>query len=192
MPRRVLSEVEALAKVKFVRAVNDLMHLDAESVGRIADHVGEEGTGVVGPVYDAHLDAVVVECLRVVVDAKNSGDARKVGRPRLGDERAWSNHEAKTLAQSAQRMFSEGHSYRHGGVDADNCSYCALTTGGDDGPNYAGWARLYVEARVPIPERWRAAFQREVDSGNKAYASALQRSIATFGAPEFEFARDGR
>jgi hypothetical protein len=82
-------------------------------------------------------------------------------------------------------MFAERHSYTHEGIDADNCGYCALTHGDSDGPHYTAWGRLYIEAKKPIPAKWRAAFQRELDSDNRAYAHALERSIATFGGPRF-------
>ena len=55
----------------FVRVVEEMMlDMDAEAVGRIADHVGEHGTDGDGGVRE---DAAVVECLRVVVDAVGSG-----------------------------------------------------------------------------------------------------------------------
>lgn len=65
--------------------------------------------------------------------------------------------------------------------DPDNCAACAIRTGGEEGPNYAGWARVYVEAGQPIPGKWRDAFERERHSDNKAYAQALEESIAHFG-----------
>ncbi len=101
-----------------------------------------------------------------------------------GNALPWSADEARQHGSIARRMFSEGHSYPHKGVDADNCGYCALTHGDADGPNYAGWARLYIEAKRPIPRQWEGAFQRELDS-DKAYSHALRRSIVTFGGPRF-------
>lgn len=50
-----------------------------------------------------------------------------------------------------------------------------------DGPNYAGWARVYVECGRKIPAKWRAAFERERNSDNRAYAHALEVSINTYG-----------
>ena len=62
-----LSKSELKAKHLFVIAVEAIMlELDAESVGRIADHIGEHGTDGDGGVLE---DAAVVECLRVLVDA---------------------------------------------------------------------------------------------------------------------------
>lgn len=50
-----------------------------------------------------------------------------------------------------------------------------------DGPYYSGWARVYVEARMPIPEKWKDAFERERNSDNKLYAAALEEAIKYFG-----------
>ena len=67
MPRTRLDAGEVMAMRRFVGAVEHLMlDLDAESVGRIADYVGEHGTDGDGGVRE---DGAVVECLRVVVDA---------------------------------------------------------------------------------------------------------------------------
>lgn len=95
----------------------------------------------------------------------------------------WSESDARRWSTIAQAMF--GNSCRHGRskLEVENCGRCALTSGDEDGPNYAGWARLYVEARKAVPEKWRTAFARELASDNKAYATALRRSIASFGEP---------
>jgi hypothetical protein len=97
----------------------------------------------------------------------------------------WPAEEARRHQNTARHLFSRGHDYPHKGLDVDNCAFCALTHGDTDGPNYAGWARLYIEAQRPIPRKWRAAFERELASDNQAYANALRRSIATFGTPRF-------
>lgn len=63
----MLTKQERKAKEQFIRAVETLMlDLDAEAVGRIADHVGEHGTNGDGGSIE---DGSVVECLRVIVDA---------------------------------------------------------------------------------------------------------------------------
>ena len=50
------------------------------------------------------------------------------------------------------------------------------------GPNYAGWARVYVGDRRPIPAKWRAAFTRELErTDNPAYLAALLADIAANG-----------
>ena len=66
-----LSKSESDAMHQLVRAVETLLlDLDAEAVGRIADYVGEHGTDGDG---GANEDAVVVECLRVIVDSHGRG-----------------------------------------------------------------------------------------------------------------------
>ena len=63
----MLTKQERKAKEQFIRAVETLMlDLDAEAVGRIADHVGEHGTNGDGGSIE---EGSVVECLRVIVDA---------------------------------------------------------------------------------------------------------------------------
>ena len=61
-----LTVEERKAKDRFVRAVEALMlDMDADSVGRIADYVGEHGTDGDGGTRE---DGAVLECLRVIVD----------------------------------------------------------------------------------------------------------------------------
>lgn len=98
----------------------------------------------------------------------------------------WTEAEATHYRNTARQCFE--HSYDHGTKpDPDNCGGCAIRgMGTSDGkPNYAGWARCYVEASMPIPKQWRADFAAELKSENKRYAAALARSIATFGQPDF-------
>lgn len=62
-----LTATERRVKERFVRIVETMMlDMDAESVGRIADYVGEHGTDGDGGTLD---DGAVVECLRVIVDS---------------------------------------------------------------------------------------------------------------------------
>lgn len=108
----------------------------------------------------------------------------------------WSDDKAREYAGMASRCLFQ---HDHNASDRDpltreNCGACVLGGyrprggWGDEeldakgaGPNYSGWARVYVEARASIPRKWRDAFQRERDSENRGYAIALERSIATFG-----------
>lgn len=63
-----LARREEAAMRTFIRAAEKLLlEFDAESVGRIADYVGEHGTDGDG---GAREDSAVMECLRVLVDAK--------------------------------------------------------------------------------------------------------------------------
>jgi hypothetical protein len=103
----------------------------------------------------------------------------------------WTPKEALYHATCATGCIAK-HDHPAGEQDAlvlDNCGACALEGRkvGDDheprveGPNYSGWARMYVEAKRPIPLMWRGAFARELASDNQAYADALRKSIMTFG-----------
>ena len=67
MPRNTLTATEQRVKERFVRIVETMMlDMDAESVGHIADYVSEHGTDGDGGSIE---DGLVVECLRVIVDA---------------------------------------------------------------------------------------------------------------------------
>jgi hypothetical protein len=77
------------------------------------------------------------------------------------------------------REFDHYDSCKH--RDPDNCSGCALTTGGEDGPNYAGWPLAYMANKRTIPAKWFSAFQRELASGNRAYADNIKQHILRYG-----------
>lgn len=102
------------------------------------------------------------------------------------------------LGAMARQVFNDPYHMRRtcyieGRLGRENCGACVLggyePRGGyedgykvkRDGPNYAGWARMYVEARRMVPANWRDAFTRELNSDNHAYADALARSVVTFG-----------
>lgn len=102
----------------------------------------------------------------------------------------WGAEEARHYAATARNcMFSHGHS----GARQMSCGACALDGyeppggwGDDwlvsrDGPNYAGWARVYVETGRLIPATWRDAFAAQGRADNRAYYDALGRSLVTFG-----------
>jgi hypothetical protein len=74
----------------------------------------------------------------------------------------------------------------------ENCGACVLNgyisrddrrngAKNSDGPNYAGWARVYVQAGTRIPRKWHKAFEAELASDNQAYSDALRRDIHIFG-----------
>lgn len=67
------------------------------------------------------------------------------------------------------------------GRDPDNCSGCALTTGGLEGPNYSAWPLAYMVNKRAIPAKWFAAFERELASDNRAYAENIRKHIAQHG-----------
>lgn len=47
--------------------------------------------------------------------------------------------------------------------------------------NYAGWARLYIQAGKYIPKAVRYDFLAELASDNRSYADALAQDIKDFG-----------
>lgn len=99
--------------------------------------------------------------------------------------------DAETSTQQArlarQLLKCEGHGQWAGDVlTRENCGACVLrgygmTENGWDAPNYAGWARIYVQARRPVPEAWRAAFLSELNDENERYRDALRRDVLTYG-----------
>lgn len=120
----------------------------------------------------------------------------------------WSPAERRRHEDTALLVLAgdgdKGHGHKHyfgpaereeEELTRDNCGPCALRGWRelpyDDAerernprlrPNYAGWGRLYVEARRPIPTRWRDALTAELNADNERYSAALARSLATFGA----------
>ena len=65
--------------------------------------------------------------------------------------------------------------------DPDNCSGCALTTGGEEGPNYAAWPLSYIRHRKPIPRKWMMALIKELTSDNEAYVNNLKQKLIERG-----------
>lgn len=61
--------------------------------------------------------------------------------------------------------------------DPDNCSGCALTTGGPEGPNYAGWPISYEMFGRRIPTKWKNAFELQRQSDNRSYAEGLEAMV---------------
>lgn len=119
--------------------------------------------------------------------------------PTVTTQEKWSPTEAsKHMASARNVLYGDPYHMagkcRHGSaMERMSCSGCAIRgyepRGGwgdgfsvrDDGPNYAGWARIYVEGQRSIPEKWRNAFEAERNSDNVAYERALEISINTFG-----------
>jgi hypothetical protein len=96
----------------------------------------------------------------------------------------WTTDEAKKLRATARALFTRhDHATTTDPLTRENCGACVL--GGykaarDTGPNYAGWGRAYVQAGYPIPKKWRAAFESELNDENEVYAAHLARDVATF------------
>lgn len=106
----------------------------------------------------------------------------------------WSKAEAEHLRANAEYKFANhGHGHHMDRLTRVNCGACCLggyepRDGFDDdwevnrdGPNYAGWAPLYVEAGRAIPKKWKDAFEGQLNSDNTKYTDALKMSIKTFG-----------
>ena len=91
----------------------------------------------------------------------------------------------------ALRMFAEPCYGVGDRMHAGNCQHCALRGVGKQGtadgkglePNYAGWARIYVQAGKTIPKRFQEAFEkvRSYQVDNDAYSEALEEDIAKYG-----------
>lgn len=111
----------------------------------------------------------------------------------------WNDEEAqKERSQARSYLYGDefhnrGGCRREGRLGQENCAQCCLAgyepRGGfgdgysvkRDGPNVAGWTRVYVQAERSIPRYWSDAFIDALNSDNRAYADALARDIATFG-----------
>jgi hypothetical protein len=105
----------------------------------------------------------------------------------------WPESEKQQLHLSALRQFRCDWKHGKSRDERENCCGCCLRgyepRGGiepdysvrRDGPNVAGWARLYVQAGY-VPKKWQGAFERErARTDNELYRVALERDIATFG-----------
>ena len=101
----------------------------------------------------------------------------------------WSPEDAARLRATACRLFRCDYPHGSSQLERENCGACTLRGyrprdaeyKRTDGPNYAGWARDYVQAGYSIPRQWRKAFERETASSNLRYAQALARDVATWG-----------
>lgn len=77
----------------------------------------------------------------------------------------------------------------------ENCGACVLNGYHPKGEartdiNYAGWARVYIEAGKPIPSNLFMAFLAELASDNRAYADALLQDIEDFGIQAYGRGKD--
>lgn len=112
-------------------------------------------------------------------------------------ERIYQTWDAETTERErniARALFRHGEWAHESDLERESCAACVLRGfvsdsaredgyQDSDGPNYAGWRRVYVQAGYPIPERWRTAFA--LDTDNQAYNDALGRDLVTFGHPGF-------
>lgn len=88
----------------------------------------------------------------------------------------------------ALQLFTRHDHNRHDSspLTRENCGACVL--GGyhprgeaRDSINYAGWARVYIEALKPIPPNLFMAFLGELASDNRPYADSLRGDIKAYG-----------
>ena len=72
----------------------------------------------------------------------------------------------------------------------ENCAACLLDgwypkgTGANEkalGPNVSNWQRDYVQARRPIPKKWRDAFYSYKESDNDLWKAALEWTLQLMG-----------
>jgi hypothetical protein len=102
---------------------------------------------------------------------------------------------ARTERQAHHLLTNHGHGSHSDRLTRENCGACVLNGYRPRGesrtapPNYAGWARIYTQARRPVPAQWRRAFLADElgevgDQGRPTpYALALLDDIATYGLP---------
>jgi hypothetical protein len=95
----------------------------------------------------------------------------------------WTFEESNRLERSARREYFE-HSYQHGRRrDPDNCAACALQAGTGknwDGPNYAGWLRVYIEAGIRPNAKAALKEIERARTENPRYFDAILRDIRTY------------
>jgi hypothetical protein len=107
----------------------------------------------------------------------------------------WPDLEARELRAQARHLLTAHDRHGSSVLERVNCGACVLggyqpsdkslrTDGHNarkDGPNYAGWARIYVQAGKRIPSGWKDAFYAEVnDTDNESYAAGLRKDISTW------------
>lgn len=90
----------------------------------------------------------------------------------------WDESQRVNLGAISRHLLAD-HSYNHMKRDPDNCGACALNPCDGTSPNYAGWARVYVEAKKPIPADW--LIEELTENDNISYLEALAKSVNTFG-----------
>ena len=93
------------------------------------------------------------------------------------------------IQYQARRQFSD-HWHTAGAKlnqdERESCGACCLNGYHPRGErrdfiNYAGWARLYIQAGKFIPQNVRFDFLAELASDNRPYAEALKQDIKDFG-----------
>lgn len=102
----------------------------------------------------------------------------------------WSQEEAQHLSNTARQCLTRHECQGKRDPDMrDNCGACVLSgyerreergTAKREGPNYAGWVRIYVELGI-VPVKFKKAALAELERmDNVLYLNALKRDIVTF------------
>lgn len=99
--------------------------------------------------------------------------------------------DAKAKEHEQKRLIALQCLTRHDHSDwskdtRESCGACVLNGYHPKGErrdfiNYAGWARIYIQASKYIPKNIRYAFLAELASDNRAYADALKQDILDYG-----------
>jgi len=94
-------------------------------------------------------------------------------------------HEQKRLI-ALRCLTHHDHTGKADSLTRENCDACVLNGYHPKGErkdfiNYAGWARLYIQAGKVIPSNLQFAFLAELASSNRAYAEALKQDIREYG-----------
>lgn len=121
-------------------------------------------------------------------DAHPIGDPEDMAMP-LSDRAPYEGEEAEKWTDAEAQRFTRTAQYilrTHGPhsdqIARDNCAACAVNTyTATEGPNYAGWLRLYIQARKPVPRKHYDAEMAMGERENELYHKAILRDIATYG-----------
>ena len=98
------------------------------------------------------------------------------------------HEEWKNQTRTALALFNR-HNHNKGDTSPltrENCGACTLSGYHPKGErrdfiNYAGWARVYIQAGKFIPKNLHYDFLAELASDNRAYADALTEDIRHYG-----------
>lgn len=92
----------------------------------------------------------------------------------------WPAKQARELVVGAVNVSR--HSTHADQIARDNCGACALRRYGDEnGPNYAGWLRIYIQLGWRVPKKHYDAEIAYADAENTQYRHAISRDVSTWG-----------
>lgn len=94
---------------------------------------------------------------------------------------AWDADKAASQTRTAQYILLD-HGPHSDRIARDNCAACAVNRySATEAPGYAGWLRVYVQARKPVPVQHFNTEVLEAYRENEGYYAAILRDIATYG-----------